>query len=141
MATEEARSRKDPVAAVRAYIDAFNKGDVEAMITCFASSGTILDGMAPHVWCGASAAADWYRDVLAEGETAGASEYLVTLGAPLHANTTDDAAYVVAPATMTFRLRESPVTQSGATFTTALRRVDGAWRIVAWAWAKGQSMT
>lgn len=132
-------SPDDPVATVRRYIDAFNHGDVEAMAACFAPSGSILDGMAPHVWHGASAARDWYRDVLVEGEHAGADDYHVILAAPLHANITGDAAYVVTPATMTFRLRGEPVTQSGASFTTALRRIDGAWRIVSWAWAKGQA--
>jgi hypothetical protein len=30
-----------------------------------------------------------------------------------------------------------PVTQSGAIFTVALRRVPAGWRIASWAWAKG----
>jgi hypothetical protein len=84
---------------------------------------------------------NWYRDVLAEGEHAGASDYFVALGAPLHAHVTGDVAYVVVPATMIFKLRGKQMTQSGATFTTALRRVGGDWRITSWAWAKGQSAT
>lgn len=44
----------------------------------------------------------------------------------------------VAPATMTFDLGGAPVTQTGAVFSVALRRLSGEWRIVAWAWAKGQ---
>ena len=141
MASQEAQTPIGPVFAVRRYIDAFNHGDVDRMAACFAEPGSILDGMAPHVWHGASAARDWYRDVLAEGEHAGATDYFVTLGAPLHATVTGDAAYVVAPATMTFRVSGKLVTQSGATFTTALRRVEGDWRIASWAWAKGQSAT
>ena len=126
------------VAAVRRYIDAFNAGDVEAMAACFAIPGTILDGMAPHLWHGPTAAQDWYRDVLAEGEHAGASGYHVTLGPPLHADVTAEAAYVVSPATMSFKLRGRQVRQSGAIFTAALRKVGDGWRIAAWAWAKGQ---
>ena len=140
MATQEFQFPVDPVAAVQQYIEAFNRGDPDAMAACFAVPGSILDGMAPHVWHGASAARDWYNDVLAEGEHAGASDYFVTLDAPLHANVTGDAAYVVAPATMTFKIRDKVVTQSGAIFTTALRRVEGAWRIASWAWAMGQSV-
>lgn len=139
MGARQTPSPDDPLTAIRRYIDAFNSGDVDAMAAGFSTSGTILDGMAPHVWLGPSAARDWYRDVLAEGEHAGAGDYLVTLDTPLHANVTGDAAYVVAPATMTFNVHGRPVTQSGATFTTALRRVDGDWKITAWAWAKGQS--
>lgn len=138
VAAQDARDTDDPVAVVRRYVDAFNAGDVEAMVACFAAPGSILDGMAPHAWLGPSAARNWYRDVLAEGEHLGASDYFVGLAAPLHADVTNDAAYVVAPATMSFKLRGEPVTQSGATFTTALRKVGGDWRITSWAWAKGR---
>ena len=127
----------DPETAVRRYVDAFNAGDVEAMAACFASTGSILDGMAPHLWQGPTAAQDWYRDVLVEGEHQGAGGYAVSLATPRHANVTGDSAYALFPATMTFNLRGKRITQSGATFTTALRRIDGEWRLVAWAWAKG----
>jgi hypothetical protein len=40
----------DPMAAVRKYVDAFNRGDAAVMTTTFAPSGSILDGMAAHVW-------------------------------------------------------------------------------------------
>ena len=128
---------EDPVAAVRRYIDAFNQGDARAMAACFAVPGLILDGMAPHVWSGPKAAEDWYRDVLIEAKHHDASEYFVTLQKPLHANVTGDSAYVVFPATMTFKLHGKQVTQSGAIFTTALRKSADGWRIAAWAWAKG----
>jgi ketosteroid isomerase-like protein len=141
VAAQDANSADGPVAAVGRYIDAFNKGDVDAMAECFAPSATILDGMAPHVWHGASAARDWHRDVLIEGEHAGAGDYRVSIGAPLHADITGDAAYVVLPATMTFKVRGQPVTQTGAVYTVALRRIGGEWRIAAWAWAKGQRAT
>ena len=68
-------STNDPMAAVRQYIDAFNKGDTTVMAATFAVPGSILDGMAPHVWQGPTATQDWYRDVLAEGKQHGASDY------------------------------------------------------------------
>jgi hypothetical protein len=98
---------------------------------------SILDGLAPHVWHGPTASEDWYTDVLAEAEYVGAKDYSVTLDKPLHANVTGDAAYVVVPATMKFRLRGKQVTQSGALFTVALRQFPEGWRIASWAWAKG----
>jgi hypothetical protein len=98
-------SPADPVSAVLQYIDVFNKADVMAMGAMCANAMSILDGMAPHVWHGPSASQDWYRDVLIEGEHQGAKHYHVTLGRPLHANVTGDAAYVVVPATMTFKLK------------------------------------
>ena len=130
-------STNDPMAAVRTYIDAFNKGDAAAMAATFAVPGSILDGMAPHVWQGPTATQDWYRDVLVEGKQHGASNYFVTLGEPLHNNISGDSAYVVVPATMTFKVQGKPVTQSGAIFTVARRKLTEGWRIAAWAWAKG----
>ena len=130
-------STGDPMAVVRQYIDGFNKGDPKAMAAAFAVPGSILDGMAPHLWLGPTAAEDWYRDVLVEGEEHGASDYVVTLGEPLHNTITGDSAYVVVVATMTFKLHGKKVTQTGAVFTVALRRLAEGWRIAAWAWAKG----
>ncbi|MGC1907468.1 MAG: nuclear transport factor 2 family protein [Candidatus Acidiferrum sp.] len=121
------------------YINAFNHGDANAMAECFAVLGSILDGMAPHVWQGPTATQDWYRDVLIEGKQHGAAGYFVTLGEPLHNNVTGDSAYVVVPAIMTFRVHGQQVTQTGAIFTVALRKFAERWRITAWSWAKGTS--
>ena len=126
-----------PLDAVTRYIDGFNSGDVEAMAAVFDVDGCILDGMPPHVWRGATAARDWYSDVLVEAREHSAANYFVTLAEPLHDNVTGDAAYLVLPATMTFDLNGQPVTQSGAVITMALRHRPEGWRITAWAWTKG----
>jgi ketosteroid isomerase-like protein len=128
----------DPMATVTSYIGAFNAGDVQAMSSAFADPASILDGMAPHLWLGPTAAEDWYRDVLVEGQQHGASDYLVTLGEPVHNDVSGDSAYIVVPATMTFNVGGRQVTQTGAFFTVALRKVSDQWRIAAWAWAKGK---
>ena len=127
------------MAAVRGYMAAFNDGDAKAMAVACADPMVILDGMAPHVWSGPTATQDWYKDVLTEGKHLGATDYHVTLGEPRHAAVTGDAGYVVVPATMTFNLKGKPIQQDGATFTVALRKVGAAWRLAAWAWAKGTS--
>ena len=129
----------DPMATVRRYIDCFNRGDAKGMAAAFAVPGSILDGMAPHVWHGPTATEDWYRDVLTEGEHAGASGYVVTLGEPKHVNVTGDSAYVVVPASMTFNVRGTQIKQTGAIFTLALRKGTDGWRIASWAWAKGSN--
>ena len=69
---------EDPIATVRLYVAAFNKGDVKTMAASFASPGSILDGLAPHLWHGPTAAEDWYRDVLVAAEQEGATDYFVT---------------------------------------------------------------
>jgi hypothetical protein len=122
----------DPMATVRNYIDAFNRDDAEMMAAAFAPQSAILDGMAPHLWLGPTAGQDWYGDVLAEGKQQGASGYRVTLDDPRHANVTGDAAYVVVPAMMTFDLQGKQITQTGALFTVALRKLAEDWRIAAW---------
>ena len=130
---------QDPRVAVETYIDSFNRRDEGGMAACFADQGVILDGMAPHLWTGPSAASDWWRDVLTEGEHLGAGDYRVTLGEPLHNAVTGDSAYVVVPATMTFKLRGQPITQTGAVITFALTKQNGNWHIAAWAWSKGKA--
>ena len=125
------------MAAVLHYIDAFNSSDRKAMTATCADPMQILDGMSPHVWQGPTASDDWYRDVLTEGEHVGASGYQITLGEPRHVDVTADNAYVVVPATMTFKIQGKRVTQTGSIFTVALRKFGTQWRLTAWAWAKG----
>ena len=126
-------STTDPMAAVRQYTDAFSNGDVKTMAAVCADPMQILDGMSPHVWQGPTATEDGYRDVLAEGEHAGASGYSITLGEPRHVDVTGDNAYVVVPATMRFSVHGQQVTQTGAMYTVALRKLGDEWRLTAWA--------
>ena len=70
---------KEPLAAVRHYIDSFNKGDLVSMAAACDAPMSILDGMAPHVWHGPTATQDWYRDVQIEGKHQGASDYFVAI--------------------------------------------------------------
>src|SRR3954468_15413135 len=130
-------SANDPMSALRQHIEAFNQGDSKALAASCANPMQILDGMAPHVWQGPTAIEDWYRDVLAEGEHVGASDYHITLAEPRHVNVTGDRAYVVVPTTMTFKVHGKQVTQTGSVFTVALRQLGAEWRLTAWAWAKG----
>jgi hypothetical protein len=39
----------ETMAGVREYVDAFNKGDAEAMAANCADPTSVLDGLAPHV--------------------------------------------------------------------------------------------
>ena len=62
----------DSHAAVQCSIEALNRGDAGAMAAAFAPQGSILDGMAPHLWIGPMASR--YRGALAEGKRHGASQ-------------------------------------------------------------------
>jgi hypothetical protein len=137
VAIQSTKEATSPAATVQPYIEAFNSLDEAKMADCFAEAGHILDGMAPHVWSGRRATLDWRNAVLAEADHLGLSDFHMTLGAALHDDVTDDAAYFVAPATLKFNVRGQPITQSGAIFTLALQRVEDRWLIAAWAWSKG----
>jgi hypothetical protein len=80
-----------PLEGVQAYLDAF-ADDPAAMSAAFTADGSILDGMAPHLWQGPTAVADRYSDVMAESAHLGASGYQVTLGAPVHYDVTGHSA-------------------------------------------------
>src|SRR3954451_15333856 len=107
----------DPMTTVRHYINGFIRGDSDAMAAVFVDPGWILDGIAPHVWHGPTATQDWYRAMLVEAEHLGASGFVFTLGEPRHVDVAGDSAYVVVPASMTFKVGGKQVTQSGATLT------------------------
>jgi hypothetical protein len=137
MAAEVTAGAASPADTVQRYVDAFNSLDKAGMADCFVESGHILDGMAPHIWSGPRATLDWCEDALAEAEHLGISDFFMTLGTPLHQDVTGNAAYYVAPATLTFKVHGQQTTQSGAIFTVALNRIQDRWLIAAWAWTKG----
>jgi len=66
----------------------------------------ILDGRAPTYGTGRQPPRNWYRDVLVEGEQHGASGYVATLGESRHVTVTGDNAYVVVPASMTYKVHD-----------------------------------
>jgi hypothetical protein len=43
------------------------------------------------------------------------------------------------PVSMTFKIGDKQVMQTGATFTVVLRKLVEGWRIAAWSWAKGNA--
>jgi hypothetical protein len=137
MSTATTTPPADPAATVRHYLECFNQGNPKAVAAVCADPMSILDGMAPHVWHGPTATEEWYRDAMIEAEHLSVTNYSVTLGEPKHNDITGDSAYVVFPATMSFKLQGMGITQTGAYFTAALRKIDDAWRIVSWGWAKG----
>jgi hypothetical protein len=57
------------------------------------------------------------------------------LGKPWQVQVHGDRAYVVVPATYTYKQRGKAETESGSIFTLALKKVAAGWRITAWAWA------
>jgi len=77
-------------------------------------------------------ASDYEADVKKNGITAGG----VALGNPLHIDITGDRAYVVVPATYTYKQKGKLIKERGSIFTVALQKEKAGWRITGWAWAK-----
>ena len=127
----------DPMTTIRAYVDGFNNGDVKAMAAACADPMQILDGLAPHVWQGPTAAQDWYADALVEAEHLNVTDLHIGTSEPRHVDVAGDFAYVALPVSFEYNLPGKHVNQTSAWWTFSLRRIEGAWKLSAWSWTKG----
>lgn len=131
-----ATEKTDAMAAVRQFVDSFNKGDVKAAAAICADETSIIDEFPPHEWHGAGACAQWMNDYDADAKKNGITDGIVTLSAPRHIDVTADRAYVVVPANYTFKEKAKPVQEIGSLLTVSLQKGAGGWRITGWAWSK-----
>jgi ketosteroid isomerase-like protein len=131
-----ASEQADAMAAVRQFIDGFNKGDVKAAVAACASPVSVVDDFPPYAWQGPTACADWAADFEATAKKEGITEPVVTLQKPRHVDVAGDRAYVVVPASYDYKAKGKKVKESGATFTVALQKLPAGWRITGWAWSK-----
>jgi hypothetical protein len=131
-----ASEKSDVMAPVHQFVDAGNKGDTKAALAACAAQASIIDEFPPHAWQGATACSDWWNDFDAYNKKNGITDGIVTLGKSRHIDITEDRAYVVVPATYSYKQNGKQVTESGAIWTLALQKVATGWRITGWAWAK-----
>ena len=131
-----ASPRSEVMAVVRQFVDAFNKGDVNAMSAKCANEVAIIDEFPPHEWHGAGACAQWAHAFDTDAKQNGITDPVVTLGKPTHVDVTGDQAYVVEPADYAYKAKGKPVKEVGSIITLALHREATGWRITGWAWAK-----
>jgi ketosteroid isomerase-like protein len=118
---------------VHQFVDGFNKGDAKTVVRACAAQTAIIDDFAPHQWQSCSA---WAQAWDAEAKKSGITDAVVTLGKPVHVDVTGDRAYVVVPATFTFKENGKPMKEGAATFTLVLQKGTGGWLITAWSWGK-----
>ena len=131
-----ASEKTDVIASVNQFIDGFNKNDVKAALAACASPAFIIDEFPPYSWQGPTACSDWANDFDAFVKQGKITEPVVKLGKPRHVDITGERAYVVLPATFNFKKDGKPISESGSTFTIALQKTPGGWRITAWTWSK-----
>jgi hypothetical protein len=123
------------LATVHRFIDAFNHRDTKSALATCAPRASIIDDIPPHEWQGSNACADWARDLAASDKASGVTGGNVTLSDPWRVEVNGTSAYVVLPASYSYKVHGKPVTESGSIFTVALQRLGGTWRITGWAWS------
>ncbi|MBW8815216.1 MAG: nuclear transport factor 2 family protein [Caulobacterales bacterium] len=122
-----------PMTAIHAFIDNFNKGDVAAAEAAHVAQPTIIDEVAPHHWEGAGAVRAWAGDLDKAAKAAGDTNQKVTLGKASRTIIEGDVAYVVVPATYTYKEKGKAMVET-ASMTYALHLEGDAWKITGWSW-------
>ena len=122
--------------AVNQFVHAINSGDRNELKNICADQTSIIDEFPPHEWHGPGACVQWMTDYESDAKKNGISDGKVAIGKPKHLDVTKDRAYVVIPSEYTYQHDGKTVKESGVLFTLALRKSEGAWRAVGWAWPK-----
>jgi hypothetical protein len=122
------------VTTVRAFIDAFNKGDLAGAQATNAADESIIDEVPPHEWHGPGAFQAWLADLGKTSTAAGQTDEKVTLGQVVRDQIDGDTAYVVVKVTFNYLQHGKPVVEP-AEISAALANQGGAWKITGWAWA------
>ena len=131
-----ASDQDDVMAAVGQFIHAINTGDRNELKAICADQTSIIDEFPPHEWHGPGACVQWMTDYESDAKKNGISDGQVTAGKPKHLDVTRDRAYVVIPSEYSYKHDGKTVKESGVLFTLALRKSEGKWHAVGWAWPK-----
>lgn len=126
----------DVMATVHQFVKAFNQGDMNTIASTCAEESYIIDEFPPHEWHGAGACRQWMDDFEADARKNGMTDGKVTLGTPRHVDVTGDRAYVVVPASFTYKQKGKTVRELGSLLTVVLAKGQSGWRIIAWAWSE-----
>ena len=123
-----------PAATVKAFIAAFDKGDMKAAEATHVAAPSILDEPPPHLWTGAGAFMAWAGDLQKDAMAHKQSGNKVTLGKVARQQIDGDTAYVVVPATYSYKEKGVAMTEP-AKMAFSLTKDGDAWKIAGWAWA------
>jgi hypothetical protein len=122
------------MAPIQQFIDSFNKGDVKAAEAAHDSAAmSIIDEVPPYVWQGPGAFKAWAAALEADAKRRGHTDQSVKLGESSREEVTGDRAYVVVPATFTFKEKGAAMAEQ-AQMAFALARGASGWKISGWSW-------
>jgi len=121
------------VVPINKFLEAFNKGDMAGAAAAHAKDVVIVDEVPPFLWRGTQALQDWGTALQADSKKNGMSEEKVTLKAPTRIETLGTDAYVIVPATFTFKQKGATMRES-AQMTFTLKKEASGWLITGWTW-------
>lgn len=136
-ATSTASADTDAVVKVlQKFVADGTIGDMKAVLAACTSDAAIIDEYPPYVWSGPGAREKWAQDFGAHAARNEISDGLVKLGAPVHVEVTGDRAYAVMRADYSFKMKGREIKEVDAIWTVTLQKIDAAWRINGFSWAK-----
>jgi len=124
------------MAVIKEFESDFNNGNSNWVQLC-ADQASIIDEFPPYAWSGSGACSQWGKDYDADAKKNSVTDPSVWFGAAKHLDITGDRAYVVLPASYSYKQNGKPVKEAGATLTIALQKSGNNWRITAWTWSRG----
>jgi ketosteroid isomerase-like protein len=120
-------------APIKAFADAFNKGDMAAAAAQHDKSVTIVDEVAPYIWSGQGAFAGWLAALGKETSSLGKTDEAVAFGAPTRELVDGAQAYAIVPVTYTYKQKGAAMVEV-AQITFTLRKGAAGWKISSWTW-------
>ena len=128
--------KTDVMKSVSQFVDAFNKGDTKTAAAACADQTAIIDEFPPHEWHGPGACSTWMSDYDSDAKKNGITDGNVTLAKARHVDVNGDRAYVVVPASYTYKQKGKPVKETASSLTVALQKSGAGWKITGWSWTK-----
>jgi hypothetical protein len=128
-----AADKDDIVATVQQFANNLDPKTIDKALATCEPATSIIDEFPPHAW---NSCQDWIKDFGEFNEKSGVTDAEAKIGAPWSVDVDGDRAYVVAPATYTYKQHGKAMKEAHAVFTAALRKTDAGWRFSAWSWAK-----
>jgi len=118
---------------IHQFIDDFNKGDVKGAAAAHMDSVSIIDELPPHLWRGPGAFQAWTKALEADAKKNAVTDESVTVGDPTYSVVSGRRAYVVVPASFTFKQKGAAMKEA-AQMTYVLQKGAAGWKIAAWTW-------
>ena len=125
-----------PAAAVKTFIDDFNKGDIAGAQATNADDVSIIDEVAPHAWRGPGAFQAWLGAVGKDAKDTGKTDEKVAFLGVVRSQVDGDDAYAVVKVEFRYRQHGRRMIEP-AQMVASLHNDGGTWKINSWAWTGG----